>query len=427
MALKHIYKLKLSSSCSSSIFRNRSAGCYICLRRCVKCQEHCTTPGDESAPQELCGERGCAWAGWIWHWGSLWLEVLSTHPALPNTNSCSAPNPLPGNVVHILPKAWAKLWQPRGSCSDGLLAAAVRTCNKDCILPFPPAWESSSLVLNTNCEKMFNWSHSEDENRQSHMKSGWRCIWGLLLYLWSTTVTEILLLRRENEFGSKQDFEVGKQLYLQAPRSVWFSRTQDLAAGSIYNAVAVIQRGKTGTSCSKRGRALLPTCPGKGAGTAGAVNSSHSAAPLPPACSGSSSSLLCQGSFGPPEPQGGLSSADVRFREQEPCLFLADLPENRMLRCCEPELGCLWGQTWEPGNERQSCSRSHLCKHFLPVLIINLLSLFVPCSTLMFLTRAAFFRSHGGFCKRLCHDHDHFIEFYSSHQLLQLLKRCQKC
>lgn len=32
------------------------------------------------------------------------LEVLNTHPALPNTNSCSTPNPVPGNVVHILPR-----------------------------------------------------------------------------------------------------------------------------------------------------------------------------------------------------------------------------------------------------------------------------------------------------------------------------------
>lgn len=71
-------------------------------------------------------------------------------------------------------------------------------------------------------------------------------------------MTEILLLRRENEFGSKQDFEFGKQLYLKAARSVGFSRTQHLAARSIYN-VAVIQRGKTRTSSSKRGRALLPT------------------------------------------------------------------------------------------------------------------------------------------------------------------------
>lgn len=177
------------------------------------------------------------------------------------------------------------MWQPRVSCFDGLLPAGVRTWDKDWILPFPPSWESTSLVLNTNCKKLFNWSHSEDGNRQSHVKSGWRCIWGLLLYLWSTTVIEILLLRRQNEFGSEQDFELGKQLYLKAPRSVWFCRIQDPAARSIYNAVAVIQRGKTGPSCSKRGRALLPACPWKGAGTAGAANSSHTAAPLHPACS----------------------------------------------------------------------------------------------------------------------------------------------
>lgn len=184
---------------------------------------------------------------------------------------------------------------------------------------------------------------------------------------------------------------------------------------------------KTGTSCSKRGRALLPSCPGKGAGAAGVWTAHTHCEQLPSLLPALEQLIIAlSGQPWPPEAQGGFSSAALRFREQEPCLFLADLLENRILGCCEPEPGCLRGQTWEPGNERQSCSQTHLCKHFLPVLIINLLSLFVPCSTLMFLTRAAFFRSHGGFCKRLCHDRDHFIDFYSSHQLLQLLKRCHK-
>lgn len=213
--------------------------------------------------------------------------------------------------------------------------------------------------------------------------------------------------KREDEFGSEWDFELGKLLYLQAPRSACFSRTQDPAARPVYNVVAVFQREKNWDKLQQERQSPVPNFPRERCRDCRSCEqlTHNSSTPFCLLCVNSLDSLNLLVAF--PLQLSHLGSRNPA------CLWLILKTKfwgavRLSWAACEDREG--------PGNESQSYSQSHLGKHFPPVLIINLLTLFVPSSILMFLTRPALSRSHGGFCKRLCHDHDHFIEFYSSYQ-----------